>query len=379
MPIDTINLELRELGKLKLGEETADRPRALDTWRLVSRDRNLIRAAYQLYGGNPRDNGDGTFEVITETADLEVLIPRQDVAANQWFEHWQAGGLQRRCTGTALIEFDANTEAGYRKIAPCLCDEENAAERTCKPTTVIRVVLPELPDVGIWRLTTKSIYAARELPGVIGLILSATTDLLAPAVLGIDSRTQKAPGQPPHHFKVPVIRSQGTIKALLAGSTPTALETAATTPQISPPQPQNSPEEPPNPDSGPTPAREPKIDPIWANLGALLNTHTPDQVADMTLAQMIYTLEELERAMVAAHLWPEGRLQTLADKWLGPDKAVAWRDSMGHDIKAFTTRAIIQATHEVEATELGKRALASTSGHRQKEEDTHAHRQNPAH
>lgn len=393
MPIEDLTLELRELGKLKLGEETADRPRALDTWRLTSRHPNLIEAAEGLYGGTAVYTAEGGGDLITDTAELDVLLPPQDVAANQWFEHWQAGGLQRRCTGTAMVEF---TDHGWEKIGPCLCEDENRGERLCKPTTVLRVVLPELPDIGIWRLTTKSIYAAQELPGVAALLLSATANLigdaLAPAVLGIDSRTKKTPGQPPHHFKVPVLRSRGPLTELLfhperaleggqsssspaaLGGTPTAIAPTAGLDgalegEIEPIQPQEGTQEAENRVSGPTTHEEP-IDPIWDDLAALLTEHTPDTITGEGLATTIHVVTTLERLMQAAHLWPENALAGMARKWLGEGK-VKWRGLTGPDIKAFGQRVVMQATREVEETGLGSRALQR---HRQQEEETHADR-----
>jgi hypothetical protein len=248
--------------------------------------------------------------------------------------------------------------------------------------------LPELPDIGIWRLTTKSIYAARELPGVTALILESSNSVLPPAVLGIDSRTQKSPGQKPHHYKVPVIRSRGKLTELLEGPNREALEASSVpssaaplpaleaaepgeehpTTQNRPGEAHSRPQEPPNPVSAPTRPETP-LGPEWDAIGALLTELTPDSVPGMGLPHMIHNLERLERAMQAIHLWPEGTLQALAERWLGPGKAVNWRDSMGHDIKAFTIRALMHATKEVEGTGLGARALQR---HRHSEEKTNA-------
>lgn len=360
MPIEELNLELRELGKLKLGDGSGDHPRALETWRLTSRHPNLIEAAAELYGVSSRiDDGD----IITEATELEVLLPSQDVAANQWFEYWQAGGLQRRCTGSAMVDFDGQA---WHKVAPCRCDEDNT-ERVCKPTTVLRVVLPALPDIGIWRLTTKSIYAAMELPGVAALLISAAANTgisLAPAVLGIDSRTQKRPGEPPHHFKVPVLRSRVALGELLepgpssspvGGHNPTAL------PTIGLEEPQNGPHEAPLAISAPTgPETEPHT--IWDDLAALIAQHSPDTITGAKLEATIELLNTLEELMQTARLWPENTLAGLALRWLDNPR---WADSTGPTIKHFAQRVLLKATAEVEKKGLGSRALQR---HRQQEE-----------
>jgi hypothetical protein len=204
MPIDVIGARYRELGRLRLGEDLGDRPTALEVWRLTSPHADLLEAASELYGGDVAEWQDG-FELTTTTAELPVLVPAQDVEAGQWLELWQGSKISRRCNGTNLVSIDSSGEPTFG--GPCECDSE---ARECKPTTVLRLVIPDLPDLGVWRLVTHSIYAAIELPGAVTLLVRAHGGELAPATIAIESR--RGSGRRP--FMVPVLRSPLTLTEL---------------------------------------------------------------------------------------------------------------------------------------------------------------------
>jgi Recombination directionality factor-like len=73
--------------------------------------------------------------------------------------------------------------------------------------TTLVVVLPTLPDVGVWRLRTGGWFAATELPRTVELLLDLmqTHGRMPQATLGIEGRTRKSNGQT-YHFPVPVLR-----------------------------------------------------------------------------------------------------------------------------------------------------------------------------
>jgi hypothetical protein len=190
----------RELGRLRMGklEKPAQgkaRPVKLDTWRLTSpgRGRWLLEQAAKLYGGEVRewaehpDDGEH-YELITETDSLPIVIPPGQVLS-QFYEQWSGGGCRKRCDGERQLLRDVACSC------PMAIDERMAmAQRgqACTPVTRLSVILPELKDLGVWRLESHGYNAAVELAGVVQLIQVATTrGMLIPARLRIDKRTVK--------------------------------------------------------------------------------------------------------------------------------------------------------------------------------------------
>lgn len=212
--IATIQRSLRELGRIRLGQQveyqkngrTMHRPEKLKTFRLTSASRAYVDAAAEAYGGTVRewDSPRGReYEIVIESPTLDVLVPPGDAVA-QAFEMWTAAGCIRRCDGI-------RQETG----AACACPSE-ASERTalaaksppeaCKPTTRLWVILPLLPDLGRWRLEAHGYYAAVELAGMAEIASMATSrGIMLPARLRIDQRRRKIPGQGTRDYIVPVL------------------------------------------------------------------------------------------------------------------------------------------------------------------------------
>lgn len=200
----------RELGRLRFGDRdpVSGRPVALATWRLTSPYRDLLEAAASLWGGEVRAWEDAPtsgeqWDLVTEASELEVLVPPQDIAAAQAYELWRAGGVVRRCDG----------ETELLSGGPCECDP---ARRDCDVSTHLLLVLPQLPDLGVWRLRTTGWAAAQELPWAVELLLRlAGPAALARGRLAIETRTRKVEGQT-RHFAVPVLRAVGSLAEALA-------------------------------------------------------------------------------------------------------------------------------------------------------------------
>jgi len=210
MPILDIQQRLREIGRLRIGAKTTssngkERPTKLDTFRVTSPSADLVQAVAEIYGGEPRpwDGGEGAqHEVYTTAAELEIMLPPFEVL-DQYYELWAGGGCQRRCDGrTELIG-----------MKPCACPSDPVeravlAQRgnACKPATRLRVILPQVAGIGVWRLETHSYYAATELAGVAQLLAASTAHGCAlPAKLRLEQRQRKVPNQPTKRFAVPVI------------------------------------------------------------------------------------------------------------------------------------------------------------------------------
>lgn len=227
MPILDLQRRLREVGRIRIGVQVAmkngkSRPSKLDTFRLTSQDEVAIRAAAGMFGGTVErweqaPTGE-QWQVITESSVMPVVIPPAATVFSQWMERWNAGGCERRC--------DGQTE--MLSQTPCLCASED--ERTCTPHSRVNVILRDLPGLGVWRLDTSGWYAATELAGTVEVcIQAATRGQLLPAVLRLEQRQVKRPGEAVRKFAVPVLDIQVTPSALglVVGAPPEITATPA--------------------------------------------------------------------------------------------------------------------------------------------------------
>jgi len=237
--IEDLPQRLRELGRLRMGEKAISAksgkayPVKRTTWRFTGADAGLLGVIGDLYGGEvepwPEAPGEGDFyQIKTDANSIDVLIPAVN-ALSQFYEFWTADGCTRRCTGKVNLIDDS----------PCVCPADISARMeaasglkptACKPTTRLNVMLPNVPDLGYWRLEAHGYQAAIELPGMLAQYVGLARmhaaganldDLILRAELAIDSRRTKKPGQPPADFVVPVIRTPGvTPNMLMTGEAP---------------------------------------------------------------------------------------------------------------------------------------------------------------
>ncbi|MFE9127014.1 hypothetical protein ACFYOF_16615 [Streptomyces sp. NPDC007148] len=235
--IITLQRQARELGRLRTGwsvpnDDPKKRPRPVKskTWVVSSHAEHYVQAAAEAWGGEverwqPQGSGAPQFRVITKAEQIDALLPPGD-PLSQFNEMWNRGGCQRRC--------DGETEQLSRR--PCLCMAEYGEEwhllrqdqyrkdKVCAATSRLNVVLPDMPDVGVWRAETHSFYAANEMAGTVDMVLSGTGGKgLVPVTLRIEPRTRIAGGQT-KHFPVVVVEVRGvTPRQALSGPLPTAL------------------------------------------------------------------------------------------------------------------------------------------------------------
>lgn len=211
MTLLDVQRRMRELGRIRTGEQVAvgnsgkRRPAKLETFRLTSPSQTLIEAAAETYGGQVRDWASPAgkqFEVITTADSIKIVLPPGQ-ALSQFYELWSGGGCQRRCDG----------RTDYISGEACECPADPAERRdlandgrACKPTTRLNVILPELPDLGVWRLESHGYYAAVELAGTASFLeLVTASGRMLPAMLRLEQREKKVPGKPTNRFAVPVI------------------------------------------------------------------------------------------------------------------------------------------------------------------------------
>ena len=227
MPIIDLQVRFRELGRIRIGQQVASgngrkRPDKLEHFRLTSPSKALIESAAEAFGGTVAawtSPAGSQWEVVTTTDTLDVvLLP--DMALTQWNELWKGGGCERRCDGDRETLSDK----------PCMCPAEPAARRelaakglACKPTTRLSVMLPALPDIGIWRLETHGWYGATELLGSLH-IAGLSGESAVRARLRLEQRETKRPGQPTMRYGVPVLELPGlSVDRMLSGGSSAAL------------------------------------------------------------------------------------------------------------------------------------------------------------
>jgi hypothetical protein len=97
-------------------------------------------------------------------------------------------------------------------------------------------MLPDIPGLGVWRLESKGWNAAAELPGTLEVLLMAASEQkFIPAVLRVEHRMKRTPGQPTKKFVVPVIDlPQVTVRQLVEGDVPLAINAPTVTPRERP-------------------------------------------------------------------------------------------------------------------------------------------------
>jgi Recombination directionality factor-like len=234
-----------DTGKTGKGGQKITRPARSDKFRFTSPSRPLIEAVAAYHGGEPRpweDGGRREWEVFTEAEELFVSVPPGVEAITTNYELWRGGGCERRC----------DSQHEQKTGGPCLCphaanpddaEEVNRVARlrhemskrnppeACGLKTRVNLVLPDLPDIGVWRLDTGSFYAAGELLGHAELMeLCVARNVFLPARLWIDHRTEVVRGQT-RRYPVPALELAVTFRQVVTGE----LEAGGWAAQLPPP------------------------------------------------------------------------------------------------------------------------------------------------
>jgi hypothetical protein len=219
MPIQFLQAQqrMRLLGEIRMGTKVATsngrkRPERLANWRLTSPDPGLLAQAAQVLGGEVQlwtdapANSNSKYELFTDTPELACALPPGDQTFSQWMEQWNAGGCLRRCDGV--------TDTITGTSCACPLDDPDAMKAgrapkaqypTCAPTTRVSLFLTDIPDLGVWKLETHGMNAARELaPAVHALAMASANGRPQPAVLRLEERHTQLNGLR-KDFAVPVI------------------------------------------------------------------------------------------------------------------------------------------------------------------------------
>jgi hypothetical protein len=229
----TLQRQARELGRLRAGltepnsSGKGTHPARSKTWILTSHQRDYLDAAAEQWGGTvqewtPQGGGAQAWRLITTSDSIDAIMPPGD-PLSQHYEMWSKGGCQRRCDG----------ETEQLSAKPCLClarfgedFHQQPPESACRPHTRLNLILPDVPDVGVWRMETKGFYSANEIAAAVDLIRGATGgSVMVPVRLRIEPRKRVANGQT-KQFPVIVVEIRGaTAGQVLAGNSSSAMAT----------------------------------------------------------------------------------------------------------------------------------------------------------
>lgn len=238
--IRTLQMQARELGRLRSGtfDQSKKQMKRSEFWIVTSLSDATCEAAAALWGGTVEkwtpQSGTPQFRVITTASVVDAILPPGD-PLSQAYEMWNRGGCARRCDGFTETLTDS----------PCICRNEYGPDfhavaprdTTCKMTTRLNVILPQMPDIGVFRVESHSYYAAVEIAATVGMLRSAAgPDALVPISVRIEPRKRVSGGKTKQFPVVAVelrgatagqvLEAAGELKALAAASGLRAIEAA---------------------------------------------------------------------------------------------------------------------------------------------------------
>jgi hypothetical protein len=196
---------------------------ALENWRFTSKDDQAIKAIAGLYGGSPHVWGerDNEWEVFTESNEITVQLPGDPIFVA--YEKWGQGGNLRRCDGETCTIPVQDPQGGHLDSVPSLCEDEGLEpgedKQACTVTVRLKVVMPEIRGIGIWMLTSGSVYAAMELPAVCDLLdgLRMRSGILIPCRLELQYREEKRAYEKfTRKYHVPTLHVDGSVSGITA-------------------------------------------------------------------------------------------------------------------------------------------------------------------
>jgi hypothetical protein len=227
MPIKDMQKRAREVGRIRIGAKASHAtkknqdgspvtyPVKLDTFRFTSQDKAAIEVIAMLYGGEVKLWQEGQWEVITTSAEINIIVP-VPCQFSQWYEKWAGGKCLLRC--------DGETESKGQDPRPCVCDAEGVEDKhRCNPVSRLGVFMPEVPNPGIWRIESNGWNAAVDLSSSIQLLQSVVPPgTMLRATLALEKREKKVDkeggGTTTQKYNVPVIRIPVTLNQLEAVS-----------------------------------------------------------------------------------------------------------------------------------------------------------------
>jgi hypothetical protein len=181
--------ELTEVGRIRIGVFNPDKgnrgaPEKIESFRFTSQQEPTIRKVAEKYGGiaeeyQPQGSRRTEWQVITPAKVLPVYIEPQIV--DPWLEAWAGGPSSSKC----VRRCDGITET--KQDIPCPCAAGQFAEKDmCKPVARVKLLLAEVPGIGLWRLESHGTKFVEEIAGMAPYI--AVLRKRAPGLLYLEER-----------------------------------------------------------------------------------------------------------------------------------------------------------------------------------------------
>lgn len=237
IPVREMAVRMPQAGRIRAGHKVpgpkGDRPTALRTFRFTSKDRASLLKVAELYGGEVKEWTDplspDRYEVYTDAAEIRVALPPGDpLGGTPIYEDWSRGGNQRRCDGeVCTLAQGAGPDGSEPMEVSCLCAREG--KLTCKLTTRLSVILPDVRFLGLWRIDSRGRNAAEELPGMVAGVQATEARGIVRAILRLDHRIEMHRGKK-REFVVPMLGVDATPEELAAGDARLGLQGGDTSP-----------------------------------------------------------------------------------------------------------------------------------------------------
>lgn len=199
-----------EQGRIRYGIRQNGLPRSISKLRFTSSDLTALAQIAGLYGGTVKPWQKEQSEVITTISEVPIILPPDPLAGGPIYEMWKGSVCVRRCDGVTAWVPVRGPEGADLQETPCICGENEVLD--CKPTTRLRVILPEIRFGGVWRLDCKGWYGSNELPGMVAMVEQVQGRGLFRAYLGLEKRTAQSKS-----YVVPVLRLDATPNQLSSG------------------------------------------------------------------------------------------------------------------------------------------------------------------
>lgn len=162
---------IRELGRIRFGERKRPNSpgRPIQFPRVSSQRQEIVADVAKVYGGEVRqwDRDNRREWDVTVEQPLAIAVPPNVRPFSRSYELWAGGVCSRRCDG----ERCQVTERGRKVERPCACGvDADPEDRECKLTLRFGVMILGLPWLGLFRVDSKGVYAAREVPAQLGML-----------------------------------------------------------------------------------------------------------------------------------------------------------------------------------------------------------------
>lgn len=246
-PIRTMETRFPRIGFISVGHQVVGRndkihPTTTDTITFHAAKTRILEPIAAAYGGEVVESPTSTEEneryfVVTDAVEIPVMVPAElDAAFSQWYEAWASSGLVRRCDGIDCVLWRKDPDKKKNEVVgelsdairPCICDEEGAEDRMCKPTVRLSVVpievAPDIPDLGVFVVRSTGFFTNSELKGDLELIRSVIGSLGAgvPLRLSVEQVRSRRGSKP--KFRVGLAATPRQIMQMSAGAPKPLLE-----------------------------------------------------------------------------------------------------------------------------------------------------------